>query len=277
MSLTATLQAYRTKTIVLGSPSFSDSVQNKVRLHEQDFIYIQITFSADTTFTAANVTTTNCTVSEFTAEVGSTVYSFKLTSDSALGRDECFMSVDMSALQDVLNNVGTGFLNFEFIHDTLAQILFVTLPGQTTGEYVGLPANHSITPSSRQKEVTSTHVEPRPSGYTPWTHRDTFTFDGLDSTSGVREINTVARAASERKDIVLKEAIRRLEETDWMVLSDQTTPTGIAQYRSDLRTVIGAFDIQGTPPASVTFPSVPNASGTGSQEYPGELKQYSRG
>jgi hypothetical protein len=76
---------------------------------------------------------------------------------------------------------------------------------------------------------------------------------------------------------VLKEARRRLEETDWMMLIDEPVFRGITNYRADLRTVIGAFDTQGTPPASVTFPSVPNASGTGSQEYPGDLKQYSRG
>lgn len=276
---TLQLTAYQAKTTVAGSTVFSREVSSGVRLHTTDFVYIEATFDVGTSFTAADITTDGCSVSEFAAtNAGTSVYSFKLTAQGLYPRQESSISINMASLTDENGNMGEGYVNFEFVYDTEAQMVRIVTADNTNMGFVRIPEGHSITPTIYQRQILNNHYQTRPAGYTPWTHQESDIFDPISPTSGVRQITTLARPAAIRKNIVLKEATRRLEETDWMVLSDQTTPSGFATYRSALRDVIAMFNVSDSAvPATVSFPEVPRPGDAGTLDpYPGTIKDQKR-
>ncbi len=265
----ATLEVYREigRTTPLNSG---------VRLHTTDEVFCTVTFNVPVTFLSSGITTSKCSVADFAA-VSSTVYTFKVEVSSAAPRETCKFAVDQTQATDSNGNAGTGEIPFKFIHDMGAQAVSVETANGNEQGVVRIPEGHSITPTSYNREVLHVDVSTRPAGYTPWTHSGTFTVSDVDSTHIVWLEYTLARSSDQRKEIMLAEAKRRLEETDWMLLSDVTTPGGMATYRTALRGVITDFDVS-SPPSTVTWPEVPKKSNSGAttDPYPGDIGLYLR-
>ena len=253
-----------TQLEVFANSNFTTQIHSGTRLHTTEDVYCRLTLDSATTVTSANFALDTCTLSEL-SEVSSTVFTFQVSSSDRPERSKCTFTYTPDNI------------SFEFYHDIEAQVLMIVDNQGTEYGTVRLPENYTVTPSARQREVIHTNVTARPAGYTPWTHSNLYDPQTVGVNQAVYQVNTTTRPSSTRQEIMVNEATRRLEETDWMLLSDVTTPGGIATYRTALRAIITSFDVS-SPPTTVTWPEVPTLSTAGATTapYPGDIALYTR-
>ena len=253
-----------TQLEVFANSNFTTQIHSGTRLHTTEDVYCRLTLDSAITVTAADFSLDTCTISQF-SEVSPTVFTFQISSANRPERSGCSFTYTPDDI------------TFEFVHDIEAQVLMIVDNQGTEHGVVRLPEDYTVTPSARQREVIHTNVTARPAGYTPWTHSNMYDPQTVGVNQAVYQVNTITIPSSIRQETMVNEATRRLEETDWMLLSDVTTPGGIATYRTALRAIITSFDVS-SPPTTVTWPEVPTFSTAGATTapYPGDIALYTR-
>ena len=268
--------------VVTESEGSSLVITDGARLHDDHNLFVTVTWDQPVVgFTANDITSSDCTITNFTA-VSTSVYTFAAAvSNVALIRRDHSFRVSYTGAQNGAAEVGIGangqtHEDFTFFNDVGATVIAVTQANGNTHGVVRLPeCDPAITFTAYNRNVLFTNKTALPAGHTPWTHYETYTIVDVDSTSVVWNQNHSQRSSDDRKKIVVDEATRRLEQTDFMALTGETMPTGFATYRASLRSIIASFNIA-SPPVTVTFPEVPNFSAAGTSPYPGDIALYVR-
>lgn len=259
----------------------SVELRSGVRLYSQNSVFVQISFSQSVTgFTASSITSSTASISDFSSESAS-LFLFTVSTGGPQSNTEHVFTVDFSTAQnnngeDGIGSLGGDTQGFAFWNDNDAQVLALTFATGSHHDVVRLPRDYSITPTEYQRDVAYLNYDALPAGYTPWTHEFSFTTDTITGSNTSVDWSAQAGSRANRAELVIDEATRRLRQTDFMALSDETVSSAFSTYRNALRTIITNFNSTSTP-TTVTWPEVPNINDGSTSPYPGDIAAYNRG
>ena len=268
-------------SMIVGSAAGGSDLRNGARLHHNGLVYVRVTFDQDVTgFTAADIDTTRCTVYNFSA-ASPRIYNFEVGDTGAnVHQITSTFRVNYTGADNSLAEVGQGpggvdFEEFTFHNDRDTQAIAINYANGLHQDVVRMPVETpNIAYSATQQRVAFANYATLPSGWTPWTHQNSYSIQSIAGSDDVVWLVT-ASGSGFRGKWVTDEALRRLAQTDYMALSDYTMPAGFSAYRAALQAITTSFKAA-TLPTTVSWPEVPNSSGSGTSEYPGDIADFKR-